>query len=148
MLIIMKKNIQNEICDDTEIDKLEGRNSVIEALKSNRTINKILIAKGDREGSILKIISLAREKKIIIQETERTNLDKISITHSHQGVIAYVSPKEYVEVDDIIDIAIAKGELPFIIILDEVTDANNLGSILRTANCVGAHGVIIPKRRA
>ncbi|NLL06714.1 MAG: 23S rRNA (guanosine(2251)-2'-O)-methyltransferase RlmB [Clostridiaceae bacterium] len=130
------------------IDKLEGRNSVLEAIKSNRTINKILVSKGDKEGSIKQIIALAREKGIIVQETDRTSLDKISTTHAHQGVIAFVSVKDYVEVEDILESAKAKGEAPFIILLDGITDPHNLGSILRTANAVGAHGVVIPKRRA
>ncbi len=133
---------------DEGLDKLEGRNSVLEAIKSDRTINKILVSKGDREGSIKQIIALAREKGIIVQETDRVSLDKISTTHSHQGVIAFVAVKDYVEVDDILQIAQAKGEAPFIILLDGITDPHNLGSILRTANAVGAHGVVIPKRRA
>lgn len=129
-------------------DRLEGRNSVIEALRANRTINKILIAKGDTEGSINQIIGMARERNIIIQEVDRQRLDMISSTKAHQGVVAFVAMKDYVEVDEILDIAKAKGEAPFIIILDEITDPHNLGSVLRTANAVGAHGVIIPKRRA
>jgi len=133
---------------DGSLDKLEGRNSVLEALKSGRSINKIIIAKGEKEGSIRRIMTIAREKKIIIQELERTNLDAMSSTHSHQGVIAFVAMKNYVEVDDILKIAEDKGELPFILILDEITDPNNLGAILRTADAVGVHGVIIPKRRA
>jgi len=134
---------------DKEIeDKIEGRNSVIEALKSNRTINKILVSKGDKEGSIKKIIALAKEKKVIIQEVLKQKLDEISKTKSHQGVIAFVSPYSYVEVCDILEDARKKGEEPFIIILDEIEDPHNFGAILRTANAVGAHGVIIPKRRA
>jgi len=130
------------------LDKLEGRNPVIEALRSGRTINKILVTKGEREGSINQIIALAKQKGIVVQDVERARLDKLSFTGAHQGVIAFVAVKEYVSVDDILSIAEAKGESPFIIILDEIADANNLGSILRTADCVGAHGVIIPKRRA
>ena len=129
-------------------DKLEGRNSILEALKAGRTINKIFVAKGDREGSIKQVVALAREKKILVQEVERAKLDSLSSTHSHQGVIAFVAAKEYVEVEDILEIAAQRGEQPFIIILDEITDPQNLGSILRTADAVGAHGVIIPKRRA
>lgn len=129
-------------------DRLEGRNPILEALKAGRTFNKILVAKGEREGSIKQIIAMAREKGIVIQEVDRRNLDAISLTKSHQGIIAYVSVKEYVEVDDIINAARSKEEHPFIIILDEIADANNFGSILRTADAVGVHGVIIPKRRA
>jgi 23S rRNA (guanosine2251-2'-O)-methyltransferase len=120
----------------------------MEAIKGNRTINKLLVQKGEKEGSIRQIIAFAREKGIVVQETDRSNLDRISTTHAHQGVIAYVSSKDYVEVDDILKNAESKKEAPFIIILDGITDAYNLGSILRTADAVGAHGVIIPKRRA
>ncbi|WP_420805136.1 23S rRNA (guanosine(2251)-2'-O)-methyltransferase RlmB [Acetivibrio clariflavus] len=127
---------------------LEGRNSVLEAIRADRTINKILISKGDKEGSIKQIIALAREKGIVVQETDRISLDKISATHAHQGVIAFVAAKEYVEVEDILEIAKSKGEDPFVILLDGITDPQNLGSILRTADAVGAHGVVIPKRRA
>ncbi|ABN53267.1 MAG TPA: 23S rRNA (guanosine(2251)-2'-O)-methyltransferase RlmB [Hungateiclostridium thermocellum] len=131
-----------------DLDRIEGRNSVLEAIKAGRTINKILVPKGEKEGSIRQIIALARERGIVVQETDRSNLDKISTTHAHQGVIAYVAFKDYVEVDDILKIAQDKGEDPYIIILDGITDAYNLGSILRTADAVGAHGVVIPKRRA
>jgi 23S rRNA (guanosine2251-2'-O)-methyltransferase len=138
--------LQDFIKEDEE--KLEGRNSVIEALKANRTINKILIAKGDREGSIKQITALAREKGLVIQEVDRAKLDSISVTHAHQGVIAYVSAKNYVELDDILQAAEVKGEPPYILILDEINDPHNLGSLIRTADAVGAHGIVIPKRRA
>ncbi|MCX8130926.1 MAG: 23S rRNA (guanosine(2251)-2'-O)-methyltransferase RlmB [Clostridia bacterium] len=130
------------------LDKLEGRNSVMEALRSERSINKIFVAKGEREGSIKQIIALAKEKGIVLQEVDRVKLDNLSQTHSHQGVIAFVAVKEYVEVDDILKIAEERGEPPFIVLLDEITDPHNLGSILRTADAVGAHGVVIPKRRS
>lgn len=133
---------------DESADKLEGRNSVLEALKAGRSINKILVAKGDREGSIKQIMALAKEKGVVVQEVERAKLDSMSQTHSHQGVVAFVSVKEYVEVEDILKIAEEKGEPPFLILLDEITDPHNLGSILRTADAVGAHGVVIPKRRS
>lgn len=133
---------------DMDEGRLEGRNPVMEALKAGRTIDKILVSKGEKEGSIRKIIAMAKEKNIIIQEVDRAKLDSISVTRAHQGVIAYVSAKEYVEVEDILEIAKKKNEDPFIVILDELTDANNLGSILRTADSAGVHGVIIPKRRS
>ncbi|MDF2524253.1 MAG: rRNA methylase, putative, group 3, partial [Clostridiales bacterium] len=139
-------NLQPE--EEMVDDKLEGRNSVLEALKAGRTINKIFVSKGDREGSVRQIVALAKEKKIIVSEVDRIKLDNMSTTYSHQGVIAFVAAKDYVEVDDILAIAEQKGEAPFIIILDEITDPQNLGSILRTADSVGAHGVIIPRRRA
>jgi 23S rRNA (guanosine2251-2'-O)-methyltransferase len=146
-----KRDSTKTFNDDSEsegLDKLEGRNPVIEALKADRTINKILIAKGEREGSITQIIALAKQKGIVVQEVERIKLDKLSTTHAHQGVIAFVAVKDYVDVDDILSIAELRGEPPFIVILDEISDAHNLGSVLRTADCVGVHGVIIPKRRA
>ena len=130
------------------IDRIEGRNSVLEALKAGRTIDKILVVKGEREGSIKQILGLARELKIVIQEVERSKLDMISTTQSHQGVIAYAAVKQYVELDDILKIAEEKNEPPFIILLDELSDPHNLGSILRTADATGAHGVVIPKRRS
>jgi len=141
-------NTVNDELESEGLDKLEGRNPVIEALKAGRTFNKILIAKGEREGSITQIIALAKQNGVVVQEVERVKLDKLSTTHAHQGVIAFVAVKDYVDVDDILSIAESRGEPPFIVILDEISDAQNLGSVLRTADCVGAHGVIIPKRRA
>ncbi|NLY44324.1 MAG: 23S rRNA (guanosine(2251)-2'-O)-methyltransferase RlmB [Clostridiaceae bacterium] len=129
-------------------DRLEGRNPVLEALKAGREIDKILVQKGEREGSILKILAMAKEKKIVVQEVEKAKLDSLSSTRAHQGVIAFVAAHEYVEVEDMLSNAKDRREDPFIIILDEVTDPHNLGSVLRTANAVGVHGVIIPKRRS
>ena len=127
---------------------IEGRNPVIEAIKNDREIDKIMIANGAKEGSIKKITAMAKEKNIILQYVDRNKLDEISTSHSHQGVIANVSEYKYFELDDLIQNAKDKGEDPFFIILDEITDPHNLGSIIRTADAVGAHGVIIPKRRS
>jgi len=127
---------------------IEGRNPVIEALKSGRAINKIFIAKGEREGSIKYIMALAKEAGVVVQEVDKAKLDRMSSTHAHQGVIAGVAAAEYVELEDILRRAEEKNEHPFIILLDGITDGGNLGSILRTADAVGAHGVVIPKRRA
>lgn len=129
-------------------NKIEGRNPVIEAIKSGRSIDKILVQTGEKNGSVRKLIALAREKKIVITEVERQKLDKLSETKSHQGVIAFAAAKEYCTIDDIIDTANKKGEKPFIIICDDLNDPHNLGSIIRTANAMGAHGVIIPKRNS
>ena len=129
-------------------DVIEGRNPISEALKSGREIDKILVAKGDKNGSIVKIISDAKKRGIVIQEVDRAKLDAMSNTKNHQGVVAYVATAEYVSVEDILASAKAKGENPFIIIADEITDPHNLGSLLRTANAAGAHGIIIPKRRS
>lgn len=131
-----------------DLDKLEGRNSVIEALRSGRSINRIFISKGEREGSINQIIALAKQSHVLIQEIDRAKLDDMSVTHAHQGVIALAAAKDYVEVDEILKRAEESGRPPFIIILDEITDPHNLGSMLRTANAAGVHGIIIPKRRA
>lgn len=131
-----------------DILRLEGRNPVVEALRSGRTIEKILIAKGSQEGPIKWIKAMAKDKGIVVNEVERVRLDNISETQSHQGVIAIVSPYKYVEVDDILAYAQEKAEQPFIVVLDEIYDPHNLGSILRTAEACGVHGVIISKRRA
>ena len=127
-------------------DKIEGRNPVTEAIKSGREIDKLLISA--KEGSIKKIVAMAKERGIVVQEVIKSKLDELSDTGAHQGVIALVAAHSYATVEDILKIAEEKGESPFIILLDEITDPHNLGSILRTANAVGAHGVIIPKRRS
>lgn len=127
-------------------DKIEGRNPVTEAIKSGREIDKLLVCA--KEGSIKKIVAMARERGITVQEVVRAKLDELSETGAHQGVIALVAAHSYSTVEDILKSAEEKGEKPFIILLDEITDPHNLGSVLRTANAVGAHGVIIPKRRS
>lgn len=129
-------------------EKLEGRNPILEALKSGRTINKILLAKGEKHGSIREIIGLARSKGLLIQEVDRKKLDTLAESGSHQGVIAFVAPKAYVEVEDILEMAKGKEEPPFLVLLDGVEDPHNLGSILRSADGAGVHGVVIPQRRA
>ena len=129
-------------------DKIEGRNPVTEALKSGRNIDKIYVKKGDKHGSIIPIIRMAKEKGITITETDGRKLDEMSETGAHQGVIALCSMAEYKTVDDILKIAEEKGEPPFIIILDKIADPRNLGSIIRTANCAGVHGIIISKHES
>ena len=124
-----------------------GRNPVMEALKSGREIDKLLIAK-DTEGSIRKIIGMAKDKGLSYQFAEKTALDRIADGGVHQGVIAYISTYEYCDPEDILEKARQKGEDPFIIILDGIEDPHNLGAIMRTADGAGAHGIIIPKRRA
>lgn len=124
-----------------------GRNAVIELLKSGREIENILVANGEREGSISKIISMAREKGIVIKNVDRKKLDFMSAGANHQGVAANVPAHEYSSVEDILAFAKEKGEAPFIIICDEIEDSHNLGAIIRTAEACGAHGIIIPKRR-
>ena len=142
---------QERFADETfEMDEnlLFGRNSVMEALKGNREIDKILVQKGEKEGSVIKIISLAKSKSVVVQEVEKMKLDELTGREKHQGVVAYVAAHEYVSVDEILEEAEAKGEQPFVVILDNIQDPHNLGAIIRTAHNAGAHGIIIPKRRA
>ena len=129
-------------------DQVEGRNAVLELLESDRDINKIFISDGEKHGSINKIIALAKQKKVIINEVSRAKLNQMSQTENNQGVIAIVPPFEYCDIDDILVFAKSKDENPFILILDEIEDPHNLGSIIRTAETAGVHGIIIPKRRA
>lgn len=129
-------------------DQVEGRNSVLELLESGRDINKIYIQAGEKHGSIYKIIAMAKERKVLISEIDKNKMKQMAQTENYQGVIAIVPPFEYAEVEDILEEAKNKNEDPFIIILDGIEDVHNLGSIIRTAETAGAHGVIIPKRRA
>ena len=131
-----------------EENQVEGRNSVIELLKSGKDINRLYIQKGEKHGSILEIIKLAKKNKVIISEVEKSKLDKMANMQNHQGVIAIVPPFEYSDVEDILEEAKKRNEDPFILILDQIEDVHNLGSIIRTAECSGVHGIIIPKRRA
>lgn len=136
--------------EEVEINEniIEGRNPILEAFDSKLTIEKLLISKGESQGSIIKIISKARERNIPIIEVDRRKLDAMSNNQRHQGVIAYVTPYRYRELPDILKIAEDRGEKPFVLILDEIEDPHNLGSIIRTAELSGVHGVIIPKRRS
>ncbi len=129
-------------------DQVEGRNAVIELLESGRDINKIFITNGDKNGSINKILAMAKEKKVIIAEVNRKKLEEMSTSDNHQGVIAIVPPYEYCDIDDILNCAKNRNEDPFILILDGIEDPHNLGAIIRTAETAGVHGIIIPKRRA
>ncbi|MCI9146270.1 MAG: 23S rRNA (guanosine(2251)-2'-O)-methyltransferase RlmB [Eubacterium sp.] len=124
-----------------------GRNAVIELLKSGREIENILIAKGEREGSINRIISMAREKGVVVKNVDRKKLDFMCANGNHQGVAANVPAHSYSTVDEILELAESRGEAPFIVICDEIEDSHNLGAIIRSAEACGAHGIIIPKRR-
>ena len=128
-------------------DMITGRNAVLEALKSDREIEKLIVAKG-AEGSIRKITGMAKDKKIPVQYREKAALDRIAGRNSHQGVIAQVSEYTYCTLDDILRRAEERGEDPFIMILDGLEDPHNLGAVMRTAECCGAHGIVIPKRRS
>ena len=125
---------------------LVGRNPIREALKAGRDMEKLLIAKGELIGSAREIVAMAREQKVIVQEVDRAHLD--AMAPGHQGLIAVVSAYAYKTVDDMLALAKERGEAPFLVILDGVTDPHNLGAIIRSAECAGAHGVIIPERRA
>lgn len=136
--------------ENTELrnDIIEGRNAVIEALRAGRAIDKIFIAKGDVDKTLGHIASRAREKGIVVVEADRRKLDFMSQTKAHQGVIALAAVREYCDVEDILALAAERDEKPFVIVCDEISDGHNLGAIIRTAECVGAHGVVIPKRRS
>lgn len=123
-----------------------GRNPVTEALRSGREIDKLMVS--SEEGSMKKILAMAKERRIPVMKVEKSAIDRIAEGKAHQGVAAYVSAYAYAELEDIFRIAEERGEDPFIIILDNLEDPHNLGAIMRTAECAGAHGIIIPKRRA
>lgn len=127
---------------------ITGRNPVIELLRSNRKIDRIYISKGQLKGSIKKLIGMARDRNIRIQEVSKGRLDQMSEGGVHQGVAALISGFQYSSIDSMLNRARSKKEDPFIIILDEIEDPHNLGAITRTAECAGAHGVVIPERRA
>lgn len=129
-------------------DQIEGRNSVLELLESGKDVNKIFVARGEKHGSINKILGIAKERKIIVVEKDKKQMDEMAQEENYQGVIAIVPPFEYVEISDILEVAKERNEDPFVIVLDGIEDPHNLGSIIRTAETAGVHGIIIPKRRA
>lgn len=143
---------ENRRIDDEDIvafsDQVEGRNAVIELLESGKDINKLYITKGEKNGSINKIIALAKENKVVIVEKDKKQMEEMAQTDNYQGVIAIVPPFEYCEIDDILNYAKEKEENPFVLLLDGIEDTHNLGAIIRTAETAGVHGIIIPKRRA
>ncbi|WHY00851.1 23S rRNA (guanosine(2251)-2'-O)-methyltransferase RlmB [Neobacillus sp. DY30] len=128
-------------------DYIIGKNPVMEALRSERDINKILIAESSQRGQMQQLIQLAKEANVIVQFVPKKKIDQIT-DENHQGVLAYVAAYQYAEMDDLFAAAEKKSESPFFLLLDEIEDPHNLGSIMRTADAVGAHGIIIPKRRA
>lgn len=145
----MRENDRQKPLPQAEADGIiEGRNAVIEALRSGESIDKIYLAKGETDKTLGHIASRAREKGIVVVEADRRKLDGMSRTHAHQGVIALAAMREYVSVQSLLDAAAEKGEAPLLVVCDEISDPHNLGAILRTAECAGAHGVIIPKRRS
>ena len=136
---------QNDEGNNEYEDIVAGRNAILELLKSDKDINKIYVARGERHGSINEIIARAKEKRVVLVEVESSKLDNMA--ENHQGVVAVVPPFNYCEVEDILDLAKERNEDPLILILDGIEDPHNLGSIIRTAETAGVHGIIIPKRR-
>ena len=144
----MSEERVNSRTDAVENELIEGRNAVIEALRAGRSIDKIYINKGDVDKTLGHIASRARDKGIVVVECDRRKLDFMSRTKAHQGVIALCAVKDFVTVDEIFAVAEARGESPFLVVCDEISDPHNLGAIIRSAECAGVHGVIIPKRRS
>ena len=142
----MRENMQRPEAETDGV--IEGRNAVTEALRSGTAIDKIYLAKGETDRTLSRIAAEARKAGAVVVETDRRKLDAMSLTHSHQGIIAIAAVRAYAEVEDILGIAEARGERPLLVVCDEISDPHNLGAIIRTAECAGAHGVIIPKRRS
>ena len=134
--------------DELKNELIEGRNAVQEALRAGRAIDKVYIARGETDRALGHIAGLARDRGITVSDCDRRKLDAMSVTKAHQGVIAVCAVREYASLDDILNTAQERGEAPFVIVCDEISDPHNLGAIIRSAECVGAHGVIIPKHRS
>ena len=145
-----RKPVRREGPQETEENEnqLEGRNALTEALRSGRTIDKVFIASGDTDRALQHLAAQAKDAGAVVVPVDRRKLDAMSLTRSHQGVIALAAARAYFTVDDILQEAADRGEAPLLVICDELSDPHNLGAILRSAECAGAHGVIIPKRRS
>lgn len=142
----MEQNKQN--LDNQRNDIIAGRNPVMEAIRSGRSIESILVAKGERSGSVVAIIAKAKQKNIPVKDVDSKKLDFLAKGVNHQGIVAQCAVKEYSTLEEIFALAEERKESPFIIVLDKIEDPHNLGAIIRTAECAGAHGVIIPERRS
>lgn len=142
----MEQNKQN--LDNQRNDIIAGRNPVMEAIRSGRSIESILVAKGERRGSVVAIIAKAKQKNIPVKDVDSKKLDFLAKGVNHQGIVAQCAVKEYSTLEEVFALAEERGESPFIIVLDKIEDPHNLGAIIRTAECAGAHGVIIPERRS
>ena len=134
--------------DEFKNEMIEGRNAVLEALRAGRAVDKVYIARGETDKALAHIAGLARERGVSVSDCDRRKLDAMSVTKAHQGVIAVCAVREYASLDDILALAESRGEAPFVVVCDEISDPHNLGAIIRSAECVGAHGVVIPKRRS
>lgn len=141
------ENMDSAVQNDRE-DLIEGRNAVAEAMRAGRTIDKLYVARGETDRALARLVSKARERGIVVTECDRRKLDAMSVTGAHQGVIAQAAVREYCSLQDMLDLAAARGEDPFLVVCDEIADPHNLGAIIRTAECAGVHGVVIPKRRS
>lgn len=140
-----RDNIQEK---EEREDLIEGRNAVMEAIRAGRTIDKIFVARGDTDRTLGRIIARAKDAGIVVTECDRRKLDAMTTTGAHQGIIAQAAVREYCDLDDILALAAERGEDPFVVVCDEIADPHNLGAILRTSECAGVHGVVIPKRRS
>ena len=143
---------ERSVRPDTNVEEvegqLEGRNALQEALRAGRTIDKVFIADGDTDKGLQRLAAQAKEAGAVVVPVDRRKLDMMSFTHAHQGVITLAAAHEYATIDDILEEAATRGQAPLIVICDELTDPHNLGAIMRSAECAGAHGVVIPKRRS
>ena len=142
------KIVEGKGMDEQRNDIIEGRNAVQEALRAGRAIDKIYIARGEPDRALGHSAGMARDRGITVSDCDRRKLDAMSVTKAHQGVIAVCAVREYASVDDIFKVAAERGEEPFVVVCDEISDPHNLGAIIRSAECAGAHGVIIPKHRS
>ena len=136
------------VVEEEDACRRAGRNALPEALNAGRTIDKVFIADGDTDKGLQRLAALAKEAGAVVVPVDRRKLDLMSTTHAHQGIIAQAAAHEYATIDDILEEAASRGQAPLIVICDELSDPHNLGAIMRTAECAGAHGVIIPKRRS
>lgn len=144
----MRKETKTDTAAALDEGLIEGRNAVTEALRSGRTINKVFLVDGDTDRALGRLAAMAKDAGAVVVRIDRRKLNDMSPTGSHQGIIASVAAHDYATIDDILAEAEARGQAPLIVVCDELSDPHNLGAILRTAECAGAHGVIIPKRRS
>lgn len=145
----MKQHSRPPVPEREEADGLiEGRNAVMEALRAGTPIDKLYLARGEADGALGRLAAAARAQGVVVVDADRRKLDGMSRTHSHQGAIAVAAVRAYAQVDDLLAIAQQRGEPPLLVVCDGLSDPHNLGAVIRTAECAGAHGVIIPKRRS
>ena len=144
----MKKDTEHSRTEELPEGMIEGRNAVTEAIRSGRTINKVFLADGDTDRALGRLAAMAKDAGAVVVRIDRRKLNEMSPTGAHQGIIASVAAHEYATIDDLLAAAESRGEAPLFVVCDELSDPHNLGAILRTAECAGAHGVIIPKRRS